>query len=737
MEKLMIRVGKIRYYSKESKFTVFTADVLRKKKNGTFVPTARQELFIGKFFSIYPGDRFSIAAEPHESQRYGKELRVVSYHREMPGTLEELRHFLRNLRGVGPSTVKRILDTYQLDTLSVIQNDPQALTAIGLSKACSDKIRAELSANAYFEEILTFLQLNDLDYRYAMPIYQGYGEFAVSVMRDTPYKPYYKGIFPFSIADHLHHQMGRSELDPIRIEAGLLAYLQEDSQSNGNLFTTKDGLELKVSTFLNQKKSGHSTVLLSKAQIEQAADQLSKSRSIKISEMNGQVDYYLSNDYWSETQIVQDLHRITSSIKTSFYNLPEINGYLDSIPGLSLAPAQRQAVITAMTSSISIITGGPGTGKTQTLNTLLGAIRYLSPKATFRICAPTGRAALRITELTQMKAATIHRTLHFGGRSDKILKEEELICDFLIVDEFSMVDCSLCALLFRAITSSARIVIVGDHEQLPSVGPGLVLRDLIDSGKIPVTRLTQIFRQGRGSSRISDNAQRIIQYDNAQPLSLRISRNPHEDFYFIDRDSVSAIQNTICHSIRKLISDYGLSTDHIRVLSPIHGTALGTDAMNQLLQSVFNPTGEIYEREDGQELRVGDPVVHIKNDYDLGVFNGESGTILALGYDPDKAVLVEYPGGLRVWYSDLQTSELTLGYCSTVHKAQGGEFKVIIMPIHESISLSMTRNLLYTGITRAKQMVLFVGSKQAFVNSLRRNQIDQRNSNLVSRLQAI
>lgn len=737
---MTVLVKQVRFVSKDSKYTVFTADIMRKKRNGAIVATKNIQTFVGFVFSIYPGDRLSVTAKQVESRLYGKQWSLQSYHREAPGTLDEIKRFLSHIHGLGPLSVKKLMDAFGLDVLEAIRSNSAALNGLGLRADVMAHVRNEIVANSCFEEILTFLQLNDLDYRHAYPIFKQFGPMSVRKMRDDPYALFHCGIMPFRDADKLGHSLKKDAGDPNRLEAGLTACLRYESETNGNLYLPYDQIADTLESFLNKQKSGYPKCGISTSQASDALNELIRAHIVVSDTVPGSKEpsIYLRSNHWAETQIVETLNTLDREPKRVAYTTVDIDNYLTNTRpgGITLAPEQKKAVETALTSHISIITGGPGTGKTQTLNSIISTIRTLTPKAVIKLCAPTGKAALRISELTNMPAATIHRTLKMGGYN-KGLQPGELECDFLIIDEFSMVDCFLCAKLFQAAADFARIVIVGDHEQLPSVGPGLVLRDMINSGHIPVTRLTTIFRQGKASP-IVRNANEIIRpYAPGETPKLKVFNTPNNEFYFIQKDAVSSIQKVICESVKKLMRDYHLKMEDIKILSPLHGGDLGVDSLNRILQETFNPNGTPYEREDGLELRVGDPVLHLHNNYELDVFNGETGIVTSLGYDRDKTIMITYPGNRHIWYNHEQVDELDLAYAMTTHKAQGSEFKAVIMPLHETLSQGLSKNLIYTGVTRAKKMVIMVGTTTSFSKGVRKSTIIHRNSNLVTRLQVL
>lgn len=735
---MVISVKRVIFFNKDTRYAVFTAEILKKNRSGGYAASKKIETFVGRIFSIHPKDRLSITAKQTESVLHGRQWQVCTYHREMPGTLEEIKLFLSNIKGLGPAKIKKILDRYGLDVLSEVRSNPKALDGFGMSDDQMKMVREEIVEGECFEDILTFLQLNGLDFRYAFPIFKKYELLSVQKMRDNPYSLYYDRIIDFQMADKLGHALHKDADSKARIEASIAAFLVDDSDSNGNLFFPYAELSSSLAAFLTAQKSGYRKNSFTKDQLWSAVEALVSARRITLETFPGtqELNIYLSESYWAETQIGKRLKELDAESKRFAYQSADIDHFLSNyknIGGITLADKQAEAVKMALNSHVSILTGGPGTGKTQTLNAIITAIRTLSPKATIKLCAPTGKAALRMSELTGMPAATIHRTLHMGGHYPP-LQAGELECDFLLIDEYSMVDCYLCARLFQAAADFTRIIIVGDHEQLPSVGPGLVLRDLIDSGKIPVTHLTTIFRQGKQSLIVKNAAEMIRPHGPDEGYHLARSQQPNGEFYFFPQKKASNIQKAVCSAVKRLMDVRGFKMEEIKVLTPLHGTDLGTDALNYLLQDTFNPNGEKYDREDGLEIRVGDPVVHTHNNYDLNVFNGESGIVKALGYDPDKALLVEFPGMRRVWYDVSSVNELDLAYATTIHKAQGNEFKAVVIPVHETLMAGLNRSSLYTALTRAKQMAIFIGTPTAMSAGLRRNNEAGRNSNLAARL---
>lgn len=733
MLEYMIRVKRVKHFNEETKFAVFTAMIYKQnKRNKNFKETTNVQLFTGKFMSVHPNDKYMVHACEIESVLYGHEYKIVSHHRLEPGTIQEIRSYLINIQRIGPVSANKIIDKYGLDTISEIRANDKALDGFGLTETARKNIRQDIMNTVCFEKILDFLLLHDLDCRYAIAIFKRYGETSLAKMKDNPYSLYLDNILDFTTADKLNSALGYAYNTAYRVETSVLACLRNDSESCGNIYMAESEMPEKLKTFLKKRKTGYGKApAFSAAEIDIAITKLKANRY--LSSENDRL--YLTQNKNNEETVVQGIKKLMTGIKHTSYPLPDIVNFIsdyEKTTGFHLADKQKDAVITALKQPVSILTGGPGTGKTQTLSAVIKAIRTLSPKSSIQIAAPTGKAALRVSELTGLPASTIHRLLKVGRWSQE-LGEDELVSDFLIIDEFSMVDCELCARLLRATRDDTRLVIVGDFEQLPSVGPGLVLRDLIASDKIVTTKLTEIFRQ-KGQNNIVQNANAIVNQKEGQPIHLKVDKVSNKNFYFVQKESAIDIQDTIKASIRKLLKE-GYTQDNIKVLTPLHGTEIGTDVLNSILQAEFNPTGEVFEYDHGKEFRIGDPVIHIHNDYDIDVFNGETGVVKAFGYDADKTILVEFPTRV-VWYNISQVDELELAYAMTVHKAQGSEFKVVIMPVHEMLLVGLSKNLIYTAFTRAKEKVVIVGSTNALSIGMRQTTDLDRKSYLSEKLKA-
>ncbi len=733
----LVRAKKI-IFDSENNYMVFQGATLRPSRHGGYKETGETAVYAGCFHSICVNDVFEITYEVKKTKFHGERREVTAYRRVLPGTLEEVKAFLMSRKkGLGPKRIEQLIEKYGLGVLDAIQNDPKVFDGLGIPAAAAKALKNEIVADGVFEEILTELRLNNLDFRFATPLFEKYGNTAVQVIKNSPFAPYMDGIFDFWTADRLHFAAHGNGMDGFRLAMAVFACLRRDRESNGNMFSQKSTLVEQCRQFLSCAKNRFPEhTALTEPELA-AALRLLKDREIII--LDGSViapdtAVYLKNSYEDEINIAQYLKTLAGETKTQNYNRTDIEDFLLRYQAkykLTLATEQRAAVLMAMLSPVSILTGGPGTGKTQTVNTLLAAIGEISPNATVKLAAPTGKAAQRMSELCNKPAYTIHRMLGIGSFQCATIGARELDCDFLVVDEFSMADAALTARLLYSVDTTTRIVFVGDCDQLPSVGPGLVLRDLVNSGIIPCTRLTQIFRQKK-QSRIIHNAHAIITgtQDWLKENLLKCTR-PGGDFYFLDSDSPEEIRKIILESHKKLCQN-GYSENSIQILSPIHNQTLGIDMLNVWLQARLNPNSPAFTFGD-REFRINDKVIHRVNNYTLNVFNGETGKIKAFGLTADETVQVEYPDR-DVWYGISDIDQLELAYAISVHKSQGSEYSAIIMPIHDSLMTGLNKNVLYTGITRAKKVVILVGSNRTFAQSITKEDNTARHSNLINRL---
>lgn len=736
LEEFDLRVRRIKVHSEETSLTVFDAVVLNWRPIRKDWQESNQKIIcVGNFYGIVENDHLHVKAEEFEDPVYGLQYQIYVSERVSPGTEVEMKKFLTSVKGVGAKNAERMIAEFGLDAISSVLKDPSCLNRLGLSKPAKDNLYQVIVENQAYEQLLLFLQLHGVAPRYATQVYKKYGDGAIDKIRDNPYSLYLDDVIDFPAADRLSQALGGNTNHGYRLSAGMLACLRNDSEGQGNVFVPRAELSSLLTQYLNKSLKGQAADFEpSQEDVEQALRTLVDDNYAVVDSSVGESPaVYLNRNYHAEYKVSERLFALSVSPKRFYASKSDVRKALEDVQAetkFSLAVEQFYAVETALCSPISILTGGPGTGKTQTLTMLIKTIKKLDPSADIRICAPTGKAAVRAQELTNMEASTIHRMI---GYPKDMLQEDELVCDFVIADEFSMSDIQLCSWLFNCIWSGARLCIVGDHEQLPSVGPGLVLRDMIDSGCIPVTKLQTVFRQA-SDSKIIRNAHAIIGNSKDDTLELSYSCSKGGDFYFVESNTQSKISEMIAKSTQRLL-DEGFPIEQIEVLSPIHGGLIGADNLNAKLQDLLNPGAPGYQLEEETELRVGDKVIQTRNNYDLSVFNGETGVVKSINYSPSRAVLISYPNR-DLWYDSEQAEDLELAYAITTHRSQGSEFQAVIIPIHETLLYGINRNLLYTAITRAKKRVIFVGTKTALEIGLKKEGAMQRNSNLIVRLQS-
>ena len=738
IEEFDIRVRKIRYHREEDSRTVFEAEVLEwRPRKKEWVPIRQRINCSGYFYNLVENDHLHVSAEEVEDEIYGPQWQIYVSERVIPGTTTEMLKFLTSIKGVGPSIGRRLLDAFGLDVISTILSDATCLNSLGLPQPAKDNLYQAIVENQSFESLLVFLQGHSLSPKYATQIYKMYGSHAVEKIRDNPYSLYLDRVIDFPAAARLDANMGSRCPENYRVQATVLACLWDNANGQGDLYIEEQDLMEKIAAYFQHTLYDTGIPLPTKDALDNALQELAGSGSIIVDSLLGEGrPIYLYPHFKAEKAIAQRLTELVEEPKRLWASRADIDDAITRAQGkLTLSYEQQSAIRTAFLSPVSVLTGGPGTGKTQTLEILVTAAKQLWPGVNIRVCAPTGKAAMRAQEVIGVEASTIHRAL---GYPHQMLKKDELVCDMLIADEYSMCDATLCSWMLEALNSSAKLLIVGDHEQLPSVGPGLVLRDLIDSEMIPVSRLTQVFRQSSGSY-ITDNAHTIIRTPTGDiPTGLMWSDAKGGSFYLVKAKSHRKIQHMVIRSVKRML-DEGFPLDQIVVLSPIHGGPVGTDALNCLLQRELNPIAASfgcasYPLSNGGELRPGDKVIQMRNDYDLSVFNGETGVVKQVDFSPSRAVCVGYPGR-DIWYDAKQAEDLDLAYSITAHRSQGSEFQAVVIPICVSLLYHVDKNVIYTAITRAKKRVVFVGSETALDSALSKGGAMDRNSHLALRIQ--
>ena len=648
--------------------------------------------------------------------KYGQQFVAQSWTEVMPATLYGIEKYLGSglVKGIGPAYAKAIVSRFGLETIDVIENDIERLLEVPrLGKKRMEKIRESWEKQKDIKEVMVFLQGHGVSTAFAAKIYRKYEKESIAKVKENPYQlaDDIWGI-GFKTADSIASKMGYGKNDPRRCRSGILYALNELAEE-GHVYAEPEQLVEAATKLLEAEETPVRQTLTS---MMEAKDVISDNDVI-----------YLPPFYHAENGSAKRLQTLLSD--TSLFNSdiaaePEAEYGVKS-GGIVYDEVQQATIQKALDSKVMVLTGGPGTGKTTTTQGIIAAFkaRHMS----ILLAAPTGRAAKRMTEATGMEAKTIHRLLEYNPMDGyKRNNENPLDGDALIVDECSMIDILLFYNLMKAIPSNMRLILVGDIDQLPSVGAGNVLRDIIDSQQIPVVRLTRIFRQAQ-SSRIVMNAHAI----NAG-LFPNIKNGLDTDFFFINQEDADEMVKLIIGLVRdRLPKKYGYPPKEIQVLTPMQRGTVGAGNLNIELQNALNPAGPSLTR-GGYTFRQGDKVMQIRNNYDKNVFNGDIGYITAVDTN-ERTLTVTYDSRL-VEYDITELDEIVLAYAVTIHKSQGSEFPVVVMPVTMKHFVMLQRNLIYTGITRAKKICVLVGTTKALAYAIKQNTVSKRNTKLKERL---
>ena len=742
---------------------------------------------VGNLASINPGESLLLRGEWVDNPKYGIQFQIEKYETILPANIAGLEKYLGSglIKGIGPKMAALIVREFGMDTIDIIENEPHKLTRVpGIGRKRVKTIEEAWEAQREIKNVMIFLQAHDVSPAHATKIYKTYGNDAIPIVTENPYQlaDDIYGI-GFVTADTIAQKLGMDKDAPQRVEAGI-KYVLSQKADEGHVFQHCSELVEACQTMLGQELETIEQgihALVEKEEIinpgfidppdadEQVgidethetyeiseADQKPLSTDNRQPITDNHSAIYLAPFYYAELGVANQFSRLLASQEQNPVLLPSNTTLfltqLENEMDLHFAPQQRKAILTAMTTRAMILTGGPGTGKT---TTTVGMIRLFAAQGKrITLTAPTGRAAKRLSETTGGEAKTIHRLLEFSPKINgfKRNRQNPLDTDVVIVDEMSMVDLVLMNRLMQAIRPSTTIILIGDTDQLPSVGAGNVLKALMDSRKIPVVELTEIFRQAQ-ESMIVTNAHRINKGDYPE-----LTGDPDRNFFFIEEEDPEAIIELICSLIAERLPqhyDYH-PIDDIQLLCPMRRGMLGTESFNKQLQAVLNAgytapaTYPLEQARFGARpykqtahfgdqpatiggFRVGDKVMQIRNNYDYEVFNGDIGRVVAIER-LDKKVYIQY-SDKQVAYDTADLGELVLAYATTIHKAQGSEYPAVVIPLHTQHYLMLQRNLLYTGITRAKECVVIVGTQRALGICIRNNQVMQRNSYLAERLQ--
>ena len=729
--------------------------IFRNEENGYTVMVLkgmeeeRELTCVGTFPAITQGAAIEASGNYTTHPVYGKQFQIASYVEKMPEDALAMERYLGSgaIKGIGAALAARIVRRFGDDTMRIVEEEPERLAEIkGISEKKAMEIAEQMTEKADMRRAMIFLQKYGISLNLGAKIYQKYGQTVYGVLQENPYRlaEDISGV-GFRIADEIASRIGIHTDSDYRIRSGMLYTLLQAS-GEGHIYLPKEELFSRASGLLGVDSS-----YMEKHLMDMVVD-----RKLILKETEDGAVVYPTRYYYLELNSARMLCELNILCPEDEEMMEKRINRIEKETGTRLDEMQKQAVAAAASHGLFILTGGPGTGKTTTINAI---IRYFEEEgAELRLAAPTGRAAKRMTEATGYEAQTIHRLLELNGMPEEEQEgravhfdrnsENPLEADVIIIDEMSMVDIALMHSLLLAVTAGTRLILVGDENQLPSVGPGNVLRDIIRSGCFPVVELKKIFRQASESD-IVVNAHKI---NRGEQVTIN---NKSRDFFFLKRYDADIIIRVVIALIQEKLPRYVDAKPYeIQVLTPMRKGLLGVERLNQILQRYLNPPDEKKKEKEIRQrlLREGDKVMQVKNNYQLeweilgrykipvdkgvGVFNGDTGIITEINEFAETAT-VEFEDGRQAEYSFKQLEELELAYAVTIHKSQGSEYPAVILPILSGPRMLMNRNLLYTAVTRARKCVTVVGSETTFAEMIRNEKQQQRYSSLDRRIREL
>lgn len=735
-------VERVTYYNEENGYSVIRLKPDSRRMLPFAYTPGRDGLLtvVGNLPEVNPGEWLKLTGRWTNHAQHGRQFQAETCEQALPATVEGVKRYLGSglIRGVGKVMAERIVNKFGEQTLDVIEFEPQRLRGVlGIGPKRVKQITKAWEEQKAIKNVMIFLQSHGVSTSLAVKIYKKYGDDALAVVQNTPYRLVQDihGI-GFKTADKIAKALGLAHDDPDRIEAGI-AYTLNRMAEEGHVYVPQDELEPEAAEILTVPQDRISAVI---KELENEA--LIKRETIRYEipqpaahqpAVREEQAVYLTPFYYSEIGVTQRIQRMVRHPTSRLGRLRQAaqQGQLETAGrgsnGLQLAPQQLEAVHAAIQNKVTVLTGGPGTGKTTTLRALLDILER--NRRSYVLASPTGRAAKRLSEATGREAKTIHRLLEFKpGEGFGRNEQNPLDADMVIIDEASMLDLVLANNLLKAIGPDSHLLLVGDVDQLPSVGAGDVLRDLIDSGVAAVIRLQTIFRQA-ANSLIIQNAHRI----NAGQMP-QSAKQDGDFFIFIKEDPEELVELLVDIVQRRVPHKFGLHPlDDIQVLSPMYNGPAGVSNLNLRLQAALNPPGKKVERRlGGRVFRVGDKVMQTVNNYDKNVYNGDIGRITAI--DIVQQTISVMIDGAPVVYDFLEADELVHAYAISVHKSQGSEYPCVVIPMTTQHYLMLQRNLLYTAVTRARQLAILVGTRRAIGIAVRNRKVTERHTALDHRL---
>ncbi len=712
---IVASVERIIFHNAENGYTVLKV-LPQGEKDGHTV--------VGHMLDPQAGVQLKIQGKWVNNARFGRQLHMESFDEVMPASTEGIRLYLSSglLKGVGETTASRIVKAFGVDTIRVLDEEPEKLLEVkGIGKKSYKSIVQGWAEHRGIRELMIFLQPYGITANYAVRMYRHYGPEALAIIQENPYRMAMdiRGI-GFISADKAAQKLGFSKDNPLRAQAALL-YTLTKCNDDGHVYMPQETLVTITSERLE----------IPYDLAEEAIHTLEEQERIVCEEMQGEMGIFLGRYYHCESKIAYYLKRLLSSPKSvRFENVHNLVHTVIAGLSIDLAPEQEEAVLMAAQSKVMVLTGGPGTGKTTIIKAIIQLFAMV--KAKILLAAPTGRAAKRMAEATEREAKTIHRLLEYNPGEDGFARNEDnpLACSLLIVDEASMMDTMLFYHLLKAAPLGATIVLVGDVHQLPSVGPGNVLKDIIASQAVPVVELTEIFRQS-AQSEIIRNAHLI---NHGEVPSLESNKDRLTDFYFIRQSNPEQVAAMVADLVKNHIPRrFGLhAIEDIQVLTPMHKGAVGSENLNTLLQASLMPQRSEKIQRGEKTFYLDDKVMQIRNNYDKDVFNGDIGRIVVL--DAEKRQLTVRFDERNVPYEFEELDEIISAYAISIHKSQGSEYPAVVIPLMMQHYMLLQRNLVYTGITRGKKLVVLVGESKALHMAVNNNRTHKRHTRLKERL---